>query len=258
MQTNRQTEATALLDVRGLSKRYGRTTAVDNLSFQVRAGEIVGLVGPNGAGKTTVLRCCVGILRPSAGRILVDGLDLAASDDAARRQMAFVPELPNLYSLLTVAEQIEFIARCYGPLDAGFAGQRDALLHWFDLWPHRNKLSEQLSKGMRQKTAMAAAFLHHARVLLFDEPLIGVDPLGIRRFKELLLEAREQGAAILISTHLLDTAERLCDRMLVLQGGRKRAEGTLDELRAIVAGHADATLEEVFLQLTNDDNGVTG
>ncbi|MBX0326492.1 ABC transporter ATP-binding protein [Oscillochloris sp. ZM17-4] len=240
------------LEVDGLVKRYGRALAVDGLSFRVSAGEIVGLVGPNGAGKTTVMRCCVGILRPSAGSVRVGGHDSVAAPSEARRQMAFVPELPSLYPLLTVAEQIEFIARSYGPLAADFAERREALLRRFDLWPQRAKLTDSLSKGMRQKTALVAAFLHGARVILLDEPLIGVDPAGIRQLKDLLLEARAGGAAIVVSTHLLDTAERLCDRILVLQAGRKRAEGSLADLRAAAEGFGDATLEEVFMELTKE------
>lgn len=239
----------APLVVEGLSKRYGRALAVDGLSFQAGAGEILGLVGPNGAGKTTVLRCCVGILRPSTGAVRVCGRDSVAEAAEARRLMAFVPELPSLYPLLTVAEQIEFIARSYGPLAADFAERREALLRRFDLWTQRAKLTESLSKGMRQKTALVAAFLHGARLILLDEPLIGVDPAGIRQLKDLLLEVRAGGAAIVVSTHLLDTAERLCDRILVLQGGRKRAEGTLADLR-LAAGGEGGTLEEVFVALT--------
>lgn len=240
----------SLLHVRGLSKRYGQTLAVDNLSFQMDGGEIVGLVGPNGAGKTTVLRCCVGILRPSAGQIFVAGYDIVGQERAAKQCLSFVPEMPSLYPLLTIEEQIEFIVRTYGPLAADFRSRRDALLRRFDLWPQRHKLTTNLSKGMRQKTAIIAAFLHGARVLLLDEPLIGIDPAGIRQLKDLAGEARAEGCALLVSTHLLDTAERLCDRILVLQSGRKRAEGTLSDLRAAVSNHRDATLEEVFMELT--------
>ena len=239
-----------LLDVRSLSKTYGRFRAVDDLSFQVRGGEILGLVGPNGAGKTTALRCCTGILRPSTGTVSVVGYDMAREERAAKQQLAFVPELPNLYPLLTVQEQIEFIARTYGPLSPDFHARSEALMHRFDLWNERHKLTSSLSKGMRQKTAVAAAFLHNARVLLLDEPLIGIDPLGIRQLKELLIEARDAGCALLVSTHLLDTAERLCDRILVLQRGRKRAEGTLVELRLALDRRSDATLEEIFMELT--------
>ncbi|NJK80364.1 MAG: ABC transporter ATP-binding protein [Chloroflexaceae bacterium] len=242
--------ATPLLVVANLSKRYGRMLAVDQLSFKVAGGEIVGLVGANGAGKTTVLRCCVGILRPTTGTITINGYDIVQQEQQAKQQLAFVPELPSLYPLLTVEEQIEFIVRTYGPLPPDFAERRRAMLQRFDLWSQRHKLTTNLSKGMRQKTAVVAAFLHGARVLLLDEPLIGIDPAGIRQLKELVLEARNEGCALLVSTHLLDTAERLCDRILMLQGGRKRAEGTLADLRQTLVRHENATLEEVFMELS--------
>jgi ABC-2 type transport system ATP-binding protein len=239
-----------LLEVVQLTKRYGALRALDGLSLQVRPGEIVGLVGPTGAGKTTALRCCVGILRPTAGRVTVAGHDLLRHEHAAKSAMAFVPELPSLYPLLSVEEQIEFIARAYGPLPPDFAARREDLLRRFDLWPQRRQLCGQLSKGMRQKTAIAAAFLHRAQVILLDEPLIGVDPVGMRQLKALLLESRAAGLAILVSTHLLDTAERLCDRIVVMQRGQVRAEGTLAELRAALDRDHTATLEELFMELT--------
>ncbi len=239
-----------LLQIAGLTKRYASQLAVDNLSIDVAAGEIVGLVGPNGAGKTTALRCCVGMLRPNSGSVTICGHDLARQPIAARRELAFVPELPSLYPLLTVAEQIEFIARAYGQLAPDFAARRDALLRRFDLWEQRGKLCGQLSKGMRQKTVIAAATLHGARVLLLDEPLIGVDPAGMRQLKDLIIEARAAGCAVLVSTHLLDTAERLCDRIVVMRRGAMVAEGTLDQLRAGLSRSSETSLEELFMELT--------
>ncbi|MFL5804698.1 MAG: ABC transporter ATP-binding protein [Roseiflexaceae bacterium] len=244
--------APPLIEVHQLVKQYGQLRAVDNVSLRVRAGEIVGLVGPNGAGKTTALRCCVGILRPSGGRVVVAGHDLAREERAAKALIAFVPELPSLYPLLTIEEQIEFIVRAYGALTPDFAERRADLLRRFDLWPQRAKLCGQLSKGMRQKTAIAAAFLHGARVILLDEPLIGVDPTGMRQLKELIVEARAAGAAILVSTHLLDTAERLCDRIVIMQRGRVRAEGSLAELCAALDRTHDTSLEEIFTALTQE------
>ncbi len=245
----------ALLRVEQLTKRYGQLAAVNNLSLHVSPGEIVGLVGPNGAGKTTVLRCCIGILRPTSGRIMLTGHDLQRDELAARAVAAFVPELPSLYPLLTVSEQIECIARAYGALAPDFAARREELLRRFDMWVQRDRLCGQLSKGMRQKTAIVAAFLHGARVILLDEPLIGVDPVGMRQLKSLILEARADGHAILVSTHLLDTAERLCDRIIVMQDGSIRAEGTLDGLRTQLDRHHDTTLEELFMELTGAGDG---
>jgi ABC-2 type transport system ATP-binding protein len=239
-----------LLRVDQLSKHYGSLRAVDQVSMHVHAGEIVGLVGPNGAGKTTALRCCVGILRLTSGSVLVAGHDLVQDMYAAKSLMAFVPELPSLYPLLTIEEQIECIVRAYGKPNADFASRREHLLKQFDLWGHRHKLCGQLSKGMRQKTAIAAAFLHGARVILLDEPLIGVDPTGMRQLKDLILEMRAAGGAILVSTHLLDTAERLCDRIVIMQAGQVRAEGTLADLRSQLDHSHDTSLEQIFTELT--------
>jgi ABC-2 type transport system ATP-binding protein len=248
----RTASSPVLLDIQHISKQYGKLRAVDDVSIQVRAGEIVGLVGPNGAGKTTALRCCVGILRLTGGQVCIAGHDLASDERAAKAQLAFVPELPSLYPLLTVAEQIEFVVRAYGAPAANFAERREELLRRFELWAERDKLCGQLSKGMRQKTAIAAAFLHDARVILLDEPLIGVDPTGMRQLKDLILEARASGSAILVSTHLLDTAERLCDRIVIMQRGRVRAEGTLADLRTQLDHTHDTSLEEIFTELTSE------
>ncbi len=253
MQTNGSASRFALLDVEGLSKHYGKLRAVDQVSMHVFEGEIVGLVGPNGAGKTTALRCCVGILRMTTGQVRIAGHDLVQETRVAKSLMAFVPELPSLYPLLTIEEQIEFIVRAYGEPAADFRQRRDEFLKRFDLWQHRQKLCGQLSKGMRQKTAIAAAFLHGARVILLDEPLIGVDPTGMRQLKELILEMRAAGGAILVSTHLLDTAERLCDRIVIMQSGQVRAEGTLADLRTQLDHTHDSSLEQIFTELTRDE-----
>ena len=253
MQTNVPPQYSALLEVDQLSKHYGKLRAVDTVSMHVSAGEIVGLVGPNGAGKTTALRCCVGILRMTTGHVRVAGYDLAQDTRAAKSRMAFVPELPSLYPLLTIEEQIEFIVRAYGEPAPEFRQRRDDLLKRFDLWQQRQKLCGQLSKGMRQKTAIAAAFLHGARVVLLDEPLIGVDPTGMRQLKQLILEMRAAGGAILVSTHLLDTAERLCDRIVIMQSGQVRAEGTLADLRTQLDHTHDSSLEQIFTELTREN-----
>lgn len=239
-----------MLEVEGLYKSFRNVRAVDNLSLRVQAGEIVGLLGPNGAGKTTTLRCICGILRPDAGRIVVGGYDLATQELQAKRLMAFIPEVPNPYELLTVREHIQFVAMCYGTMDT-FHQRIEELLHRFDLKEKEHELVATLSKGMRQKLAVACAFVHDARVFLCDEPLIGIDPKGQHELKSELQRLREEGCAILVSTHQLDTAERLCDRIIIMQSGRKLAEGTLAELRT-QAQMADSTLEQVFLRLTEE------
>jgi ABC-2 type transport system ATP-binding protein len=237
-----------MLEVRNLVKQYKRFTAVDNLSFTIGDGEIVGLLGPNGAGKTTVLRCIAGILRPNQGSVHVQGHDVVLDQAKAKSGLAFVPEVPSLYELLTVEEHIKFVAMCFDTLDV-FEAKKEELLERYALTAKRNDLVATLSKGMRQKLSVACALVHDARVFLLDEPLIGIDPEGARELKDELLRAKQSGSSVLISTHLLDTAERLCDRVIILQNGRKIAEGTLIDLQRI-SGNEGKSLEDVFLALT--------
>jgi ABC-2 type transport system ATP-binding protein len=239
-----------MLQVDALAKQYKTFRAVDSLSFTIHPGEIVGLLGPNGAGKTTALRCIAGILRPSSGHILVNGHDIVADQAKAKAGLAFVPEVPSLYELLTVDEHLRFVAMCFDCLDI-YEQQATQLLDRYDLTEKRNELVATLSKGMRQKLSVACAFIHKANVLLFDEPMIGIDPAGAHELKLELQRFRNEGCSILISTHLLDTAEKLCDRVIILARGRKVAEGTLQELqsRSNLEGHG---LEDVFLKLTGD------
>jgi ABC-2 type transport system ATP-binding protein len=239
-----------MLEVVNLVKRFRAVLAVRELSFCVKPGEIVGLLGPNGAGKTTTLRCICGILEPDAGKILVEGYDRVRHDREAKRLMAFIPETPNPYELLTVREHVRFVAMCYNALD-NFENRVEELLERFELKEKENTLVAALSKGMKQKLAVVCALVHHARLFLCDEPLIGIDPKGQHELKTELMRLRGEGCAILISTHLLDTAERLCDRVIIMHRGRKLAEGTLAELRT----HAQmegSTLEELFLKLTEE------
>lgn len=242
-------DAPPLLAVHNLSKRYRKSEALADLSFAVAAGEIVGLLGPNGAGKTTTLRCIAGVIQPSAGRVVVGGYDLARQEQEAKRLLAFVPEQPNPYELLTVWEHLKFIALAYNTPE-GFDERARELLARFDLTAKRNELAGTLSKGMRQKLTIACAFLHRARVLLFDEPLIGLDPKSARELRERIAQARDEGTAVLVSTHMLDTAQRLCDRILILRNGHKVAEGTLQDLQARVQASGETSLEDVFLTLT--------
>lgn len=239
-----------MLEVVGLYKSFRSVRAVSGLSLHVQAGEIVGLLGPNGAGKTTTLRCICGILHPDAGRIVVGGYDLATQEQQAKRLIAFIPEVPNPYELLTVREHVQFVAMCYGTMGV-FHERLEELLQRFELKEKENELVATLSKGMKQKLAVACAFVHNAKLFLCDEPLIGIDPKGQHELKSELQRLRDDGCAILVSTHQLDTAERLCDRVVIMQAGRKLAEGTLKELQA-QAQMADSTLEQVFLRLTEE------
>lgn len=239
-----------MLIVENLVKSFKGFRAVDGVSFRVEPGEIVGLLGPNGAGKTTTLRCITGILKPDSGRIQIGEYDLATQEQQAKRQLAFIPELPNPYELLTVREHMKLVAMCYDTLPL-YEQRADELLQRYDLADKANALAGTLSKGMKQKLAVVCALVHDAKLFLCDEPLMGIDPRGQYTFKSELQRLRDKGCAILVSTHQLDTAERLCDRVIIMHKGRLLTEGTLGELqqRAQMDG---STLEEVFLRLTEE------
>lgn len=239
-----------MLTVENLVKQYKQFRAVDGLSFAIQPGEIVGLLGPNGAGKTTALRCIAGILRPTDGRVLINGYDIVQDQAKAKAGLAFVPEVPSLYDLLTVDEHLRFVAMCFDRLD-GYEAHAQALLERYDLIEKRNELVATLSKGMRQKLSVACAFIHEAKVLLFDEPMIGIDPAGAHELRIELKRFRDEGCSILISTHLLDTAEKLCDRVIILARGRMIASGTVQELQD-QSHMAGQSLEDVFLKLTGE------
>ncbi len=244
-----------MLQVENLVKEYKGFRAVNDLSFTISPGEIVGLLGPNGAGKTTAMRCVAGILKPSHGRILINGWDIQTDQAKAKAGMAFVPELPSLYELLTVQEHLRFVAMCFDTLDL-FESRKDELLRRYHLAEKKDDLVATLSKGMKQKLAVACALVHSANVMLFDEPIIGIDPAGVAEIKDELRRAKDSGVAVLVSTHLLDTAEKLCDRVIILARGKMLVEGTLAELQTL-PGMTGKSLEDVFLELTDESRPAT-
>jgi ABC-2 type transport system ATP-binding protein len=235
------------LSVRGLRKRFERP-AVEGIDLTINAGEFYGLLGPNGAGKTTTLRMIAGLLTPDFGSIEVFGIDVRRNPAAAKELIAWLPDEPLLYDKLSVAEYLEFIAGLWR-MDPKHA-ERNArqLLERLDLWVHRDDRCEGFSRGMKQKAALAGALIHEPQLLILDEPLTGLDAAIARQVKDLLLERARAGCTIILTTHILDVAERLVDRIGIIQSGRLLAEGTLQELRA-KAGHSGATLEDVFLSL---------
>jgi ABC-2 type transport system ATP-binding protein len=237
------------LRIESLTHRYGDLIAVDGLSLEVLPGEIVGFLGPNGAGKTTTLRVCAGLLAPHAGRVSIAGVVLGDAPLAARARFGLVPDEPFLYERLTPGEFLEFVAALYDVPPALAAHRAGELLERFELSGAAGELLETCSRGMRQKVSIAAALLHDPPLALLDEPLTGLDPHAVRALKDLLRERAARGLGVLVSTHLLEVAERLCDRVVIIHRGKKRAEGTPAEL---LAGRADATLEDVFLALTSD------
>ena len=240
------TDSAAPLVVEGLVRRYGTLEAVAGVSLGVARGEIVGFLGANGAGKTTTLRCIAGLLSPHAGRIAVAGADLANEPRVAKARLGFVPDRPYLYDRLSAREFLAFIAALYDlPADAA-ERRAEMLLARFELAAEASRTLEGYSLGMRQKTAVIAAMLHSPPLLLLDEPLNGLDPVSTRTLKDLLREHAAAGGGVLVSTHLLDVAERLCDRVVILRAGRVVAQGTLDELRG---ARGERSLEDVFLEL---------
>jgi len=230
-------------------KSYRDTVAVAGLSFRVEAGQVLGLVGPNGAGKTTTLRAIAGIIPPTRGRLSVAGHDVAVDPVAAKRNFAYIPDDPKLFDALTVTEHLEFVAAAYEVAD--FADKSARLLEQFELTEKKSALAQELSRGMRQKVAICCGYLHEPAAILFDEPLTGLDPRGIRTLKQSIVERAQRGAAIIISSHLLSLVEDLCTDLLILERGRSKFFGPIAEARTLFAGQTGAaSLEEVFFRAT--------
>ncbi|MFQ5890383.1 MAG: ABC transporter ATP-binding protein [Gemmatimonadota bacterium] len=232
-----------------ITKRYGSFTAVDSLDLEVGPGQIYGLLGPNGAGKTTTLRMIAGILRPDGGRVLIGGHDVILSPTAAKRQIGFVPDRPFVYDKLTGGELLRFAAGLYGQSGPEVESRIDELLRLWELDGWKDQLVESYSHGMRQKLIISSALVHQPRILVIDEPMVGLDPRSARLLKDLLRSFADRGGTALISTHTLELAEILCDRMAVIDRGRVVASGTLADLRRIAAADG-ADLEELFLRIT--------
>ncbi|MEO6228248.1 MAG: ABC transporter ATP-binding protein [Thermomonas sp.] len=243
-----------MIEVDGLTKRYGDFTAVDNLSFRVGAGEIMGLVGPNGAGKTTTLRCLAGIIPATLGHARIGGVDVAADPVAAKRQLAFIPDEPRLFDHLTVEQHLNFVARLYGVAD--WQDRAQPLLDELEMGDKRKLLPAELSRGMKQKLAIACGLLHTPRAVILDEPLTGLDPIGIHRMKKTMRRLAGEGVSIILSSHLLDLVQEVCTHLLILKEGHKLADGSVAEVRARYAVDGDASLEDVFFRATGETDDV--
>ena len=231
-----------------LCKRFDRP-AVDDLNLTVRSGELYALLGPNGAGKTTTLRMVAGLLKPDSGQIRVFGVDALADPTAAKRLIAWAPDEPMLYDRLTPLEYLEFVAGLWGVEPRQAQARAEELLRWLGLWDQRGQRCEGFSRGMKQKAALAGALIHDPKLLILDEPLTGLDAAIARQVKDLLQARVAAGATVILTTHILEVAERMADRIGIIQAGRLVAEGTLDQLRDH-AGARMETLEDVFLRLT--------
>jgi ABC-2 type transport system ATP-binding protein len=238
--------ATPALRLAGLCKNFGRP-AVDRLDLTVGRGELYALLGPNGAGKTTTLRMLVGLLAPDAGTVEVLGIDMARDPAAAKQEVAYLPDEPMLYGKLKPTEYLEFVAGLWGVSAEEAEPRARRLLEWLDLAKHAHELTEGFSRGMKQKLALAGALIHEPQLLVLDEPLTGLDAAAARQVKDLLLAHVDRGGTVILTTHILEVAERLAQRIGIIQNGRLIAEGTLEQLRKQTTGN---TLEEMFLQLT--------
>jgi ABC-2 type transport system ATP-binding protein len=247
-----------MIVIQNLVKRYGAFTAVDGVSLETKSGEIHGFLGPNGAGKTTTIRMVAGLLQPTAGSIEVNGHDLAAEPEAAKRSLGFIPDRPFIYEKLTAGEFLRFHAGLYGIDGDGVDARVAEMLGLFELTPWKEELIEAFSHGMKQRLVMCAAFLHRPQAVLVDEPMVGLDPRGAKLIKQVFRTMADRGVAILMSTHTLEVAQEMCDRISIIVKGQIIAHGTVDELRQMAAstddsgalGPDDTQLTSVFLKLT--------
>ncbi len=237
-----------LISAQNLLKRYGEKVAVNNVSFQVKAGEVFGFLGPNGAGKTTTIKMIVGLLQPSGGSVKVAGYDVHAQPLQAKAAIGYVPDTPNLYAKLSGRELLRFVGDLYELPAQQVAHRSDELLRLFDLAQVADDLIDSYSHGMQQKIALATALVHDPHVLVLDEPTVGLDPKSARLIKDILRQLAERGAAIFLSTHILEIAERMCDRIGIINKGELIAVGAMAELRSMSEGKT--SLEDIFLSLT--------
>ena len=241
-----------MIQVENYEKSYRDTIAVRGISFEVAAGSVLGVVGPNGAGKTTTMRALAGIIPPTKGRLTIAGHDIVADPIAAKKQLAFIPDEPQLFDVLTVWEHLEFTASVYR-VD-NFSQAANELLEKFELTDKRNTIAQELSRGMRQKVAICCGYLHQPKAIIFDEPLTGLDPRGIRTLKASILERAAAGAAVMVSSHLLDLIGDLCSHLLILHRGASVFQGPIAEAKSrLESVSEDASLEEIFFQFTETD-----
>ncbi|MBW8868129.1 MAG: ABC transporter ATP-binding protein [Acidobacteria bacterium] len=238
-----------MIAIHDLVKRYGQFTAVDGVTLDVQPGEIHGFLGPNGAGKTTTLRMIAGLLKPTSGRVTVNGHDMANEPEQAKASLGFIPDRPFIYEKLTAGEFLRFHGGLYGMDGNGLGDRVREMLELFELGRWENELVESFSHGMKQRVVMCAAFLHRPKAVIVDEPMVGLDPRGARLIKDVFRKMSARGVALLMSTHTLEVAEEMCDRISIILKGRIIASGTVPEIRAMGDRHDDQ-LTSVFLKLT--------
>ena len=243
-------------EITGLVKSFGPKTAVDGLSLRVPVGMLYGFLGVNGAGKTTTLRMISGLIRPDAGQILVCGVDAVAEPQRAKQPLAYIPDDPVLYGKLNPMEHLEFVAALWNVDPAAARDRAQALLERLGLWERRHEWIESFSRGMKQKVALASALIHEPRLILLDEPLTGLDASAARLVKDILLEFLAAGGSVILTTHILEVAERLAEQIGIMSNGRLIAEGTMEQLRHY-SGQSVGSLEDIFLQLIREEHAAS-
>lgn len=241
-----------MISINRVSKEYGTRTAVSNLSLEIRPGQLFAFLGPNGAGKTTTIKMLVGLLRPTGGELHIDGINVVTDTQRANRLVGYVPDEPYLYDKLTGREFLEFTAAMYGMSKSEIATHVDQQVQQFELEEFVDQLCERYSHGMKQRVVFAAAMIHNPKVLIVDEPMVGLDPRSMRSVKDLLRQVADAGASIFMSTHTLTVAEEIADRIGVINHGKLRFDGTVDELRETVQSSETSNLESLFLEMTSD------
>ncbi len=240
-----------MIELVNLTKRYGKNHAVDELSLTVPDGELFGFIGPNGAGKTTTIRMIGGLLSPTSGQVIIDGVDIANDPVGVKRNIGLIPDRPFLYEKLTGIEFLQFTADLFELNQTDFESKSKEWLNLFGLWDRANELIEAYSHGMKQRLIMSAALLHDPRLLIVDEPMVGLDPRGIKMVRKLFRQLSETGVTVFMSTHTLSLAEEICDRIGIINNGKLIATGTIAELQG-AARLGQANLEQAFLELTQE------
>ena len=243
-----------MIAIENLSKRFGKVIAIDAINLDVQSGEIFGFLGPNGAGKTTTIKILAGLLKPTSGKVTIDGWDLAEHPNRAKAVVGFIPDRPFLYEKLTAREFLKFIAGLYNCSSNGVAQRTDYLLRLFDLSDWQNELIESFSHGMKQRLVMASALIHQPKLIIVDEPMVGLDPRGARLVKEVFRGFCARGGTVFMSTHTLEVAEEVCDRIAIIQEGKIIAVGSIAELREM-SGSEGRNLDAIFFKLIGGDEG---